>query len=226
MISEQAILIRNKIVGVLLRRARIQAHKSVAECAQALGCDPGFIDRAEEGLESLTLPQLEGLAHILAVPLSYLLETEELPEDEPEQQPLPYPEILRIRRKIIGVILRQARQEAGRTLDEIAPSLGYTPEYLGRVELGEAHIPLVRLQDWAELLGIPFAEFTTEDVIPWGAQQPSERDLAQLDHLPIEIREFVLRPINVPYLHIAMNLSQMPADTLRQVASGLLEITY
>jgi hypothetical protein len=40
------------------------------------------------------------------------------------------------------------------------------------------------------------------------------------------VRDFVLQPINTPYLQVAMNLSRMPAETLRQIASGLLEITY
>jgi hypothetical protein len=30
----------------------------------------------------------------------------------------------------------------------------------------------------------------------------------------------------MPYLQVAMNLSHMPAEALRQIASGLLEITY
>lgn len=226
MISAESILIRNKIIGVLLRKARTDANKTVQKCAQTLGIDPAFIIRAEEGQESLTLPQLESLGHILEAPLSYFLETEDLSEEGPSQQRIPYLEIMRLRRKIIGVTLRQARLEAGRTLDEIASSLGYTPEYLGRVELGEAYVPLIQLQVWGDMLGIPFTEFTAADVIPLSAEEQSKRDLTVLDHLPPEVREFIVKPINIPYLQIAMNLSQMPAETLRQIASGLLEITY
>jgi hypothetical protein len=47
-----------------------------------------------------------------------------------------------------------------------------------------------------------------------------------LDHLPVEIQEFVAKPINAPYLQMAMSLSQIPAEILRQFASGLFEITY
>jgi transcriptional regulator with XRE-family HTH domain len=226
MVSAESILIRNKIIGALLRKARTDAKKTVQECAQTLGIDPAFITRAEEGRESLTLPQLESLGRILKTPLSYFLQTEELPEEAPSQQRIPYPEIMQLRRKIIGVTLRQARQEAGRTLDEIASSLGYTPEYLERVEFGEAFVPLVQLQVWGDMLGIPFTAFTAEDVIPLSAEEPSRRDLTGLDHLPPEVRGFIVKPINIPYLQIAMNLSEMPAETLRQIASGLLEITY
>jgi transcriptional regulator with XRE-family HTH domain len=92
--------------------------------------------------------------------------------------------------------------------------------------LGDEHLSLIRLQALAEALGIPFQEFIAEDVIPLTSEEKSERDLRQLVHLPLEVREFVLKPINIPYLQIAMNLSEMPAETLRQIASGLLEITY
>ena len=65
MVSAESILIRNKIMGTLLRKARTDAKKTVQECAQTLGIDPAFITRAEEGQESLTLPQLESLGHVL-----------------------------------------------------------------------------------------------------------------------------------------------------------------
>ena len=97
---------------------------------------------------------------------------------------------------------------------------------MARVELGDEQISLVRLQALADALGIPFQEFIAQDVIPLTSEERSRRDLQQLGHLPPEVREFILKPINIPYLQVAMNLSQMPAETLRQIASGLLEITY
>ena len=131
-----------------------------------------------------------------------------------------------LRHKIIGVILRRARLEAGRTLDDVAPVLNYTPDHLARVELGEEPIPMVELDILAQTLGVPFERFVDEDITSMTAEERSQRDVQRLAHLPQEIRDFVLQPINTPYLQIAMNLSQMPAETLRQIASGLLEITY
>ncbi len=188
--------------------------------------DPAFIERAEEGKEGLTLPQLESMAHVLEVPLGYLLGEEELPKDRAMPEPLLYENIMTIRRKIIGVILRQARLESGRTLDEIAATLEYTPEHLARVELGEEPITLVELQGLAQALGIRFETFIAEDIVPLTPEERAKRDTKQLAHLPSDVREFVLRPINVPYLQVAMNLSRMPVEALRQLASVLFEITY
>ncbi len=225
MISEEATLTKNKILGVLLRKARLDAHKTAEDCAKALGCDPAYVTRAEEGAEALSLPQLESLSHVLDVPLSYFL-TPEIPEDQPESGPIPYQELMLVRRRIIGVILRQARQESGLTLADLAPDLGYTPEQLGRVELGEAEIPLTQLQVLSGALGIAMDAFTVQNVMPAAPAEPGPVGGMILDHLPLEIQEFILKPINTPYLQIAMNLSEMPAETLRQIASGLLEITY
>jgi transcriptional regulator with XRE-family HTH domain len=226
MISRQEIVIRNKITGVLLRSARARARKSVQECAAALPLDPAFIERAEEGREGLTLPQLESLAQVLQVPVGYLLGEEELPTDQAAPEPLLYENVMTVRRKIIGVILRQARLESGQTLDDTATILGYAPERLAQVELGEEPITLVELQVLAQALGIPFETFIAEDIIPLTPEERAKRDVRQLAHLPADVREFVLKPINVPYLQVALNLSQMPAETLRQLASGLFEITY
>jgi transcriptional regulator with XRE-family HTH domain len=225
MVSREEILTRNKIIGVLLRTARLRAGESIENCAQVLGCDPEYVTQAEEGEGGLTLPQLESLAHHLQVPLPFLLGEQDLPADE-EPKPFPYENVMALRHRIVGVILRRARLDAGRTLDDVASVLNYTPDHLARVELGEEPIPMVELDILAQTLGIPFERFVDEDIMAMTDEERNQRDLQRLAHLPPEIRDFVLQPINTPYLQIARNLSQMPAETLRQIASGLLEITY
>jgi transcriptional regulator with XRE-family HTH domain len=226
MVSREEILTRNKIIGVLLRTARLRAGESIESCAQVLSCDPEYVTRAEEGDGGLALPQLESLSHHLRVPLPFLLGEQELPTDDEQPRSFPYENVMALRHKIIGVILRRARLEAGRTLDDVVPVLNYTPDHLARIELGEEPIPMVELDILAQTLGIPFERFMAEDITAMTAEERNQRDLQRLGHLPPTIRDFVLQPINTPYLQIAMNLSQMPAETLRRIASGLLEITY
>jgi hypothetical protein len=59
-----------------------------------------------------------------------------------------------------------------------------------------------------------------------GQREQLRRVMAQLDALPPDVREFVLNPTNALYLRIAMLLSTMKADHLRQIAETLLDITY
>lgn len=225
MISAEEKLIRHKITGVLLRSARLRASKSVDECAAALSCDPAFIVRAEEGQDGLTLPQLESLAEILSVPLNCLLGEQEMPASPPLPQPVYLQNRMLLRRKIIGVLLRQARIDSGQTLEEMAAQLACEPDDLARIELGQDPISLTDLQALCETVGLSLDEFLGQSSAPPVPGQ-SEQAPADLAHLSPELRAFVQQPINAAYLQIALNLSEMPADTLRQFASGLLEITY
>jgi len=225
-VSPEEKLIRNKITGVLLRTARLRAQKSVDQCAAALSCDPAFIVRAEEGQDGLTLPQLEGLADILEVPLKGLLGKEEIPATPPLPKPLYLQNKMRLRRKIIGVMLRQARLDSEYTLEEMAAQVGCEPDALARIELGEEPVALTDLQSLAGTLGLSIDAFVSEACPSPPAPDRAESPPADLGHLSPELRAFVQEPINAAYLQIALNLSLMPADTLRQFASGLLEITY
>ncbi len=226
MVSQDAALIQNKMIGVALRNARLQANKEIDECAEVLSCPAELIVQAEQGQASLTLPQIEVLAHLLNTPLEYMLGDKVLTQEDAPDVALPYHNVMTIRRKIIGVILRQARLELGRTLDDVAAPFGYTPEHLARIELGEEPLTLVELRALAGHLNISFEDFIAQDIIPLTAAERDARDLQRLAHLPADVRDFVLKPINTPYLQVAMNLSSMPAEALRQIASGLLEITY
>jgi hypothetical protein len=49
---------------------------------------------------------------------------------------------------------------------------------------------------------------------------------ARLHSLPPEVQDFVLNPTNALYLRVAMELSALKADSLRQIAETLLDITY
>jgi len=41
----------------------------------------------------------------------------------------------------------------------------------------------------------------------------------------LDLQEFILKPVNQPYLELAQKLSQMSVDKMRDVAEGLLDIT-
>jgi len=221
-----AILTRNKIIGVLLRDARLCSGTSVQECAQALSREPEWFLRAELGEVGLTLPQLESVAHVLHVPLSRFLGDVELPDDGREGAAVPYADIMTTRRKIIGVILRQSRMQAGRTVEDTGAALDLTPDQLEAIERGEAEIGLAELEALAGELGLPFDAFVAEDLVAFPTEVEEGGGGELPAHIADEIRDFVLQPINLPYLQIAQNLSEMPAETLRQIAAGLLEITY
>jgi len=53
----------------------------------------------------------------------------------------------------------------------------------------------------------------------------SEEAIQNFLELPEELREFASKPVNRPYLELAMKLSSMSKDKLRSVAEDLLDIT-
>ncbi len=216
--------IRQKIIGVLLRQARQDAGKSLKECGQVLNVSSSTISAIEHGERHVSLPELEMLAYYLQVPLDYLLDPEAVP-DSPEPQEVPGAELLLLRQRIIGTLLRQARTKLGLNQTQLAEQAGISARHLSQYEQGENPIPIVELEALSQVLGVPLSHFLDQEVGRIGEQQRREREWRQFADLPPEVRAFVLKPVNLNYIEMAMRLSDVPADGLRNIAASLLEIT-
>ena len=59
-----------------------------------------------------------------------------------------------------------------------------------------------------------------------GERELQDRHYEAFKSLPEEMRAFVAQPVNAMYLRVAMHLAEMPAENIRRIAEGLLEITY
>lgn len=224
MADQEAILLRNRIIGVLLRDARVRAGRTKRECAAALGVSTGTITAYEEGRKPISLPELEILAHLLQTPLSHFLDPD--PKLLPEESLPSGEEVIQLRHRIIGALLRQARQEEGKSLKDLAQAVGCSPRRIASYERGERPIPVAELEIIAGALNRSLSHFMSEEYSLLGEwEREQERVRAFLD-LPEEIQEFVIKPVNRQYLEVAMRLSEMPASALRTIAEGLLEITY
>jgi transcriptional regulator with XRE-family HTH domain len=216
--------IRKKILGVLLRNARIRAGMSMKEAAEAVSCSSSAISDYEYGRRDISLPQLEALAYTYGVPITYFWSENPIPEDGHKDFPLE--KAMDIRRRIIGVLLRQARLEAGYTQNELADLLNCPATRVGSYEFGRADIPLPELEKLAEFLDVPLSYFLDQGITPRGDQIASKEEVEELAQLPEDVRTFMLKPGNLLYVRVAMQLSALSADTLRRVAEGLLDITY
>ncbi len=215
--------IRKKILGVLLRNARIRAGMSMKEAAEAVGFSGNAISDYEYGRRDISLPQLEALAYTYGVPITYFWSETPIPENGKD---FPIQKAMDIRRRIIGVLLRQARLEAGYTQNELADLLECPPTRIASFEFGRADIPLLELEKLAEFLDVPLSYFLDQGITPRGDQIASKQEVEGLAQLPEDVRKFMLKPGNLLYVRVAMQLSALSADTLRRVAEGLLDITY
>jgi transcriptional regulator with XRE-family HTH domain len=224
--APQAIAIRNRIIGILVKRARASAGRNQRECAEFLGCSPYAFAQYERGTEGMSLPQLEALAYFLDVPVHSLWDDAVTPPEEVQAESVPLDQILLLRRKMLAVKFRQCRQAAGLSQGEMGELLGCSAYVVSQYEHGVRDIPLAELEIAAERCGHSLADFMDEETIPLAQAERQRRLLARLDELPPEVQDFVLKPTNGLYLRIAMLLSSMKADQLRQIAENLLDITY
>ena len=224
MYTKEAMAIRSKIIGVLLRNARIKAGKSRQDCAVVLGCSPDIISQFEYGRKDITLPQLEIMAYFFGLPITYFWDKDAIPEEEEMDQPVD--EIMMIRRKIIGVLLRQARLDAGKSQKQCAEALSCSAERISQYERGQRDIPLPELEALADFLEVPITHFLDEQTAPLSREAPKGRGMETFAELPPDARDFVLNPTNALYIRIAMRLSTLSVDVLRQIAETLLDITF
>lgn len=223
--DKEAIALRNRMIGVLLQDARVRAGRTKQECANWLGVPVSTITAYEEGRKPVSLPELEALAFFLDVPVQHFWDYDydvQLLSEEPAP---PVQEILAIRHRMIGALLQQARKEAGKSRKDLAQLLGCSVRRIAAYEQGEQPIPMTELEVLADALNRPVEYFLDSSGLigEWEAEQQAFRVFRQL---PPEIQAFVSRPINRSYLEVAMKLAEMPAGALRQIAEGLLEITY
>jgi transcriptional regulator with XRE-family HTH domain len=222
----QSIAIRDKIVGILVKRARLEAGKSQRDCAEFLGCSPSTFSQYEQGKRGLSLPQLEALAYWFEVPLDSLWNDGYALPEEQEDEALPMEQLIQLRRKMLAVRFRKCREQADLSQRQMSELLGCSTYLVSQYERGARDIPLAELEVVAEHCGTSLDEFMDDETIPLGPAERQRRMLVRLEELPPDVRDFCLKPTNALYLRIAMQLSVMKADHLRQIAETLLDITY
>ena len=63
--------IRGKLVGVLIRKCRLEAERSLSDCARFMQVEPGLVEAWEYGESEPSLPQLELLGRFFEWARSY-----------------------------------------------------------------------------------------------------------------------------------------------------------
>jgi transcriptional regulator with XRE-family HTH domain len=225
--TEQSLhsIIRAKKLGVLLCNARQVVAKEPQDCADLLGVPLERYEAYELGDIAPSLPEVEGLANYLRVPLAHFWGDRLIISDEaavPDNQSIQ--KNIQLRQKVIGTMLRKACQEQGIDFESLAKKLNMTADQIEQFELAEDPLPLPLLEELSKELGQPIEGFQN---------QPEKVDVTEsvpevsdgFMELPAELREFIKKPVNRPYLELAARLSKMSNDQLRLVAEGILEIT-
>lgn len=220
---QKALSLRTKKIGILMMDARKSARQTEAACARVLQVSPEEYKSFELGEVMPTLPQLEVLAFFLDVPLEHFWGNTVISEHPGFT--LNTAALLPLRNRVIGITVRQLRQNAGLSLEAYARQMELDENQLNRYELGEESIPLPLLEQMLAGLNenISIVADRHGQIGKWYRHQ---KTVGSVGAYPAEIQEFVAKSINEPYLELAKRLSELDAGKLRSIAEGLLEITY
>ncbi len=223
--EQQRIMLRQRKLGILLYDARLAAGASTDTCARLMGISPDEYTRFEEGMDSPSLPQVETFAYGLNIPLSHFTGSQALSTSSPRADDVKLDLIRTLRQKMIGARIMQERTRLNLTAADIALVAGFTEDELVDAEAGNVPISFPRLQLIAELLDIPVGSLYDQQgmIGQWRKQQERDTAFAALDP---ELQGFICDPVNLPYLELAVRLSEMDAQKLRSIAESILEITY
>jgi transcriptional regulator with XRE-family HTH domain len=223
--QQQLFQIRTRKLGLLMSDARNAHRRTIEETAAAIGVTIDDLQSFEKGQKAPSLPVLENLAFYLNVPIDHFWSNSSLSE-KIEEEPIQQKERLRrLRNRIIGASIRMHRTQLNFSLHEISAATSIPEEQLAKYELGEESVPVPELELIAKTCDVRIEEFFDKKgpIGEWRTKQIAQN---QFLDLPEELRDFVCKPVNKPYLNLAVRLSQLSVDKLRDVAEGLLEITY
>jgi transcriptional regulator with XRE-family HTH domain len=217
--------LRSRKLGVLIRDSRLTARKTIPEVAHTVGVTPGIFRAWEEGRRSPSLPELEVLSFSLNLPLRRFWSKDATSDDSAPTEKMNLPGFISLRQRMIGALLRQEREKASLSPRALAELAGIPTSRLKAYEFGERPIPLPELEGITALLGgqIEMLFDKTGHIGLWMVQQKAIQEFLQL---PAELQNFVSKPVNRPYLELAMKLSSMSTDKLRSVAEDILDITF
>jgi transcriptional regulator with XRE-family HTH domain len=221
----QLLQIRKKKLGLLILDARRFSRRSIEECAEAISVSPDVFQQFEKGILAPSLPQIELLALFLNIPLEHFWGKHVLSQTGSLDALQEKDRMMLLRNRMIGTNIRLGRNNSSLPIDQIVEQTGIPEDQLKRYEMGEAAVPVHELELIADLLNLSIEQFY--DIHgPIGKWREQKGNVYKFLDLPPEMQQFVGKPVNRPYIELAMRLSELSTEKLRAVAEVLLEITY
>jgi transcriptional regulator with XRE-family HTH domain len=216
--------LRTRKLGVLIRDARLAARKTITDITQDIGISPAMLRAFEEGRRAPSLPELEVMAYYLNQPIQHFWSNEALSDGEARTDPINLVQLVGLRHRIVGALLRQKRLLARISLKALALETGISQGRLKAFEEGENAVPLPELEAIISVIGSRVEVFFDQNgpVGKWMNEQAAIQEFLKLSP---ELQAFICTPVNRPYLELAHNISQLSAQRLRLVAESLLDIT-
>ena len=214
--------IRASILGVLIKDARIHAGRSTAECAEVFGMPEEEFENIERGKSFPDMPFLEALAMYLHVPFEHFWGNVTLggyPVSD-------FTDLLKSRRAGIGAQVQKLREDKGTSAKDLAKALKIKTGELAKIEDGSTELSISMAERIVGALDLSMRDLQDKDgASPLLTHEQQQKLIQEIDKMPEDLRVFVMNTSNQPYLKMAMNLSEMEVNKMRDFAEGILDIT-
>jgi transcriptional regulator with XRE-family HTH domain len=216
--------IRMKKLAIMIGDARRVSRRSADECAAVMGVSAEDFKSIERGKTAPSLPQLEALAYYLDVPVEHFWSNKILTENK-VMDLTTNQTLRRLRDRYLGTRLRQLRTEASLSIETLAEKTSLPAETIEQYESGRVSIPLPDLENLVRAFNVRIEDVFDQNgpIGDWRAQNEHVRSFLELS---TRHQEFISKPVNLPYLELAIRLSDLSVERLRAIAEGILEITY
>ena len=178
----------------------------------------------ERGKTAPSLPQLEALAYYLDVPVEHFWSNKVLTDNKALDLTTNLT-LRRLRDRYLGTRLRQLRTEASLTPQALAEKTSLPAETIEQYESGRVSIPLPDLENLVRALNTRIEDVFDQSG-PIGDWRTKSENVRSFLDLAARYQQFISKPVNLPYLDLAIRLSDLSVDRLRAIAEGILEITY
>ncbi len=222
MTHEEAITLRREKLGKKIRQARKSCGKTLREAAGLIGVSSGVMSSYERGRTAMSLPELELFAYCLDVDPHRFWGESDHGSDEPHAAV--HPRTVRpLRDRMIGALLRAHRREAGLTIRDLAEQSGFPRSRISSYELGARGIPIPELEILSAALGKGVEDYFSASG-PFALHKATHTISGKIRHLPSDLVHFLSREDSEEYVRLAKQLSELPAEKLRAIAEGLLDL--
>jgi transcriptional regulator with XRE-family HTH domain len=216
-------VLRARILGVLIRDARISRNCAIEDCAERIGVDAQTLTQWELGLAHPSLPDLELLAYELGIPISHFWNTKTITGNN-HSNAISQSEYTALRNRVVGAMLQQAREAAQLSEQELGERIDVGPEVITAYELGQKPIPMTELTSLASAVSVSLSHFldNSSRVGSWLEQQ---EDFRRYQQVPKDVRSFISNPVNSVFVELAMWFSALGVNDLRGIAESILNLS-
>jgi len=220
--EEEALRLRAKIVGVLIRQSRLAASRSIEDCADHLGVSPELARDWEYGDSAPSPPQLQDLASYLNVPVSAFWQDNERVAFQDELAETDGAAALR--QQLRGGLLRVARGLKGISLERLSEMTAIDRSLLQAYESGQRAIPMNHLLILANSLDRDLEYFLGGGQ---GSAPETEGETALTARAAKSEEEcgVAVDRKTQGIIKLAVAFSQIPSEELQGIADALLAIS-